>query len=202
MANTNNPFGFQPYDPRAGTLISWGLTPRKIRSGNATAIYRGDPVAWGTSSDAGYIVQGAAGATVPGSGIMWGAHYYNSAMKIPFQSPYWAGSGASGDVYPAFVVNAPNAMFLVQSGNSSGTATPVAASQVGLNADFAVGTGSTVNGLSGAYLDITTIATTATLPFRIVQLASDFLAPGANGSDSTTAYNWVVVEFNPQLLPA
>jgi hypothetical protein len=202
VANTFKPFGFSPYDPRSGTVTNFGLTARKIRSGNDTKMYRGDPVNLGTSSDAGYIVQGAGGTTVPSLGVFWGAHLNSSTLKVPFDTPYWPGSGAAADAL-GYVINAPNMLFLVQSGNSSGSATPVAASQVGLGADYAIGTGSTVNGFSGAYLDVTTIATpTATLPFRIVALASDYLAPGAPGADSTTAYNYVIVEYNPVLLPA
>jgi hypothetical protein len=202
VANNNNPLGFQPTGPRGGNPTNYAQSFRKIRNANATAIYRGDPVNWGTTSDAGYIVQGTAGTTVPSAGIFWGCKFYSTTGKIIQESQFWPGSGASGDA-TAYVMNLPLGQFLVQSGNSSGAATPVAASQVGLNADFAIGTGSTVNGQSGAYLDVTTIANTATLPFHIVQLASDVvIAGGAQGVDSTSPYNWVIVEYNPLVLPA
>jgi hypothetical protein len=201
VANTNNAFGFQPYSPRGGNPTNYAQSARKIRNANSTAIYRGDPVNWGTTADAGYIVLGAGGTTVPSAGIFWGCKFYSTTGKIIQESMFWPGSGATGDA-TAYVMDLPLGQFLVQSGNSTGTATPVAASQVGLNADYVTVAGSTVNGQSLTYLDITTIANTATLPFRIVALASDYLAPGSPGSDSTTAYNWVVVEYNPLLLPA
>ena len=63
---------------------------------------------------------------------------------------------------------------------------------VGQNADVALGTGSTLSGASGAYLDINTFNTTATLPFRIVEIWDGY----GNGSDATSAYNKVVVTAN------
>jgi hypothetical protein len=55
-----------------------------------------------------------------------------------------------------------------------------------------MGTGSTLSGRSGAYLDQYTQGTTSTLPFRIIGLY-----PGVgNGSDATSANNWVIVEAN------
>ncbi len=72
---------------------------------------------------------------------------------------------------------------------------------------MALGTGSTLTGQSAAYLDVSTMTTTATLPFRIVQLYGGL--PGAGGfmgvqpsttnpygGSATGAYNWVVVRAN------
>jgi flagellar hook-associated protein 1 FlgK len=67
---------------------------------------------------------------------------------------------------------------------------------VGNNINFALGTGSTATGNSGATLDVSTVLTTSTLPFKVVSLIYD--PPGANGADTTTAYNWAYVTFNWQ----
>jgi hypothetical protein len=55
-----------------------------------------------------------------------------------------------------------------------------------------MGTGNTLNGRSGAYLDMYTAATTSTLPFRLIGLYQGV----GNGSDATTANNWVIVSAN------
>ena len=76
--------------------------------------------------------------------------------------------------------------------DSSTTAVAVTQADVGQNYDVAMGTGNTLNGRSGAYLDISTAATTATLPFRLIGLYQGV----GNGSDATTANNWVIVSAN------
>jgi len=79
---------------------------------------------------------------------------------------------------------------------------------VGLLATYVNGTGSTATGRSGAMLDITTNAPTASpptgtnlaYPFKIVDLVRD--PPGTPGADITTAYNWAYVTFNQQTFRA
>jgi hypothetical protein len=55
--------------------------------------------------------------------------------------------------------------------------------------------GNTTTGSSGAALNQSTIATTATFPFRIVELYSSYQNYG-NGSDNTTSYNRAIVVAN------
>lgn len=151
---------------------------------------------------------GSGYAFIPVAGIFVGCKYLASAVGRTIWSRYWPGSGSTGDV-EAYVVTDPNAQFLVQTGNSNTTATAVGLSSVGQNIGFALGTGTTANGLSGAYADQYTLpanfpsgyASNNLLPFRIISLAN--YTPGAtspfasvNGSDSTTAYNYIVVGFN------
>jgi hypothetical protein len=79
--------------------------------------------------------------------------------------------------------------------NISGTITDYGSSPVGQYAQFAIGTGNNNTGTSGAYLN--SLGSTVTYPFIVTDLITS--PPGANGSDPTTAYNWVVVGFNNQL---
>jgi hypothetical protein len=66
-----------------------------------------------------------------------------------------------------------------------------------MNAQYANGTGSTLNGQSGAYIDLhTTPTTTSTFPFRILALIAD--PPGDNGTDLTTPYASLLVGWNNQ----
>ncbi len=195
MANVNAPFGLRQY---AGT----GSTPTyEFASGftngaidyNATVIYYGDPVVRAGSGD-GTIVRaaGAAGAsTVTMAGIFQGCKYLSTVTKKTEWSNYWPGGSpvTSGNqsTIEAYVVNDPNAKFVVQSDS-----TGVTQADVGANFDFNIGTGTTANGLSGAYL-LHTGVVTAAYPFRLDSLVLN--PPGANGT-AAGAYNLAVVAWN------
>jgi len=186
MANTFAPFGFSQYRG-TGSAPTYEQVPALIASGNATAIFYGDAVVPVTGSATGYIKQATA-STVALAGIFVGCKYVSVAQKRTVWGNYWPGSDANGDV-TAYIVNDPNAQFLVQ---SSVSAAAVAQASVGKLCQLNVGTGNTANGISGMYID--TIGTTATYPFRIVELYTNPIA--ANGADTTSAYNWLVVAFN------
>lgn len=74
--------------------------------------------------------------------------------------------------------------------------TPIALTDIGSNVAIALGSVSTTTGLGGMMLDSSTVNTTATLPVRLVQLASrvdNFL----NTTDG--GYGTYVVQFNTSL---
>jgi hypothetical protein len=203
MANTFAPFGFRKIGVSNGAAPTFALSKRRIASGNSTAIYLGDPVMPVVSSANGYITQGVVGTTRL-DGIFWGCKYLSVARKQTVWSNYWPGSDANGDV-EAYVIDDPNARFVVQvgpSGNTTaaitGTVTSFTSSKQGQYANFALGTGSTATGVSGAYLDASTINTTVTLPFIITDYVTD--PPGSNGADPTSANLWVIVGFNNEIL--
>ncbi len=125
-------------------------------------------------------------------GIFYGCKYLSTSQKRTVWSNYWPGSDATGDV-TAYICDDPNAQFIVQSSDASGTAA-IGFANIGEYINIAVGTGNTANGLSGMTVDQDTLATTVTLPFRIVGLVED--PPGVNGTDITTEYNQVIVAFN------
>ena len=119
-----------------------------------------------------------------------GCKYLSTALGYTRWSAYYPGSDAAADV-EAYICDDPQATFMVQ---SSGTAIGLA--DIGINADFTLGTGSTRTGQSGASLDQGTLADTATLPFRVISLVEG-VGPGA---DITTSYNRVIVCWNDQFL--
>jgi hypothetical protein len=196
MANTNSPFGFSQYSG-TGSLPTYEQVVMSIASANSTAIYYGDPVA---QLSTGYISTVSISGSAAITGIFVGCKYLSVSQKRTVWSNYWPGSDANGDV-TAYVITDPNAQFIVQTANSNTTATAVGLTNVGNNIGFAMGTGNTANGISGADADQYTINTTSTLPFRIVALAN--YTPGStsplstiNGNDPTTAYNRIIVTFN------
>jgi len=191
MANTQTAFGFRPIGVGGGAAPNFELRTAKIASANTTKIYKGDPV---KMLNTGYIAQWTASTAASQLwGVFVGCKYHDSAEGRVVNRPYWPGANASGDVeayvVPCILGVAPR--FLVA---SSGTA--ITRADVGANADVSIGTGSTVTGLSGATLDQSTLATTATLPFRVVDLWSEVSPNAPNGADDSSSYNWVIVAAN------
>jgi hypothetical protein len=193
MANVLAPFGFRHIGFLSGGAPDFQLSTRLILSTNTTKIYHGDPVVKSAASK--YIEQGANNTTAL-EGIFMGCMYIpSSGLAIPQWSPFWPGAAAAQAT--AYIINAPNALFLAQGLN---TAIPETA--IGQNIGFAIGTGSTLGGgLSGATLDYSTLSTTNTMPFQVVGV---YGATNGNwggvgpGSDYSSAYNWAIVTFNNQ----
>ena len=192
MANTNTPFGFRQWSG-TGSAPTYEQLAVPVQY-NAGAIYFGDPVV--ALTDGTYSVASSNSAANGIGGIFVGCKYLSVSQKRTVWSNYWPGSDvASTNYVEAYIVNDPNAKFLVQS-----DATGVTLAGLNANIGFAIGTGNAANGISGAYVDTSTINTTNTLPFRIISLVVD--PPGSNGTQTVAggyasgAYNYVVVAFN------
>jgi hypothetical protein len=194
MANTSAPFGFSQ---RAGLGSAPTYEQFEQPNGgidyNATAIYFNDPVNRVSTSD-GTIEQAAGsagGSTVTLAGMFAGCKYLSTVVGRTLWSNYWPGgspvSSANQSTISAWIINDPNAQFTCQTDS-----TGVTQAQVGANFDFNIGTGTTANGFSGAYL-LHTAATGAAYPFRLQSLVLN--PPGSNGT-SSGAYNYAVVSFN------
>ena len=195
MANTFAPYGFLQYQGGAGGAPTFAQSTRKIASGNSTAVFTGDPVMPVISTANGYITQAAAGSTVL-AGIFVGCKYLSTSQKRTVWSSYWPGSDTTTDV-EAYVIDDPNARFVVQSSGSgfpiTGTTSTQTSGVQGQYAQFTIGTGNTSTGRSGAY--ISSVATTVTFPFIVVDYATSF----GNGGDPTTQYCNVIVGFNNEV---
>lgn len=195
MANTFAPYGFLQYQGGAGGAPTFAQSTRKIASGNSTAVFTGDPVMPVVSTANGYITQAAAGSTVL-AGIFVGCKYLSTSQKRTVWSSYWPGSDTTTDV-EAYVIDDPNARFVVQSSGSgfpiTGTASAQTSGVQGQYAQFTIGTGNTSTGRSGAY--ISSVATTVTFPFIVVDYATSF----GNGGDPTTQYCNLIVGFNNEV---
>lgn len=192
MANTFAPFGFSP---RRGTGSSPTYEQVTGKTDyNTAAIFQGDPVFRLSDGTLAGNTTGPGPGTAIMAGIFVGCKYLSVSQKRTVWGNYWPGSDvATGGTAEVYYINDQDMQFTAQVGNS--TTTGIVAGNIGMNVQFAYGTGNTASGLSGAYIDIATVpATTATLPFRIVDLVAD--PPGAPGTTTPGAYNWVVVAFN------
>lgn len=193
MANTNSPFGFRQYQGN-GSAPTYEQVAVLIDY-NATNIFFGDPVTW--QSD-GSVAQSASTGATPAAlgiaGIFVGCKYLSVSQKRTVWSNFWIGSDvASTQTVEGYIVNDPNAKFVAQS-DSTGLALADVNSTIG----FAIGSGNTSNGISGAYLDTSTINTSSYLqnnPFKVVGIIN--APPGAQGTLSNgQAYDQAIVMFN------
>lgn len=182
MANTNAPFGFAQ-DAGNGSTPTYETVVRQAQY-NASAIYYGDPV---TSQSDGTIAITSPGTTQI-AGIFYGCKYLSVSQKRVVWNNYWPGSDvASGNYVECYIVNDPNARFLVQSDS-----TGLTLANVGSNVQVTIGTPSSVTGLSGAYVGSPN--TTSTLPFRVFEIVTT--PAGSNPNPTSGAYALAIVGFN------
>ena len=185
MANTNAPFGFSQYSGN-GSAPTYEQVPVVIAY-NASAIFFGDPV---EPDGSGTVVRGDGTTGAAGiAGIFVGCQYLSVSQKRTVWSNYWPGSDvASNQTVIGYINHDPNATFLVQVGP-----TGLTQAEVNSNIGYDIGTGNTANGLSGAFVTEASLATTNTLPFRVISIVTQ--PPGSAGTEAG-AYNRVIVAFN------
>lgn len=178
------------YQGADGAAPTYGMITRLVAYNDTTKIFRGDLV---KQLDTGYIAQWTAGTAVSqAAGVFWGCKYYSVSQKTTTYSNYWPGADvATNAIVTAYLVPINTAVppkFVVQS-----DATGIAFTNIGQNIDVAMGTGSTLTGMSGMYINTATLGTTATLPFRILRLYSDV---GVGAGSEAGAYNRAIVQAN------
>jgi len=160
MANVNTPFGLRPVGLFSGTNYTGRVTQYSVPASDGTAIFVGDPVKLvGTSQFINGqvfadVAQAATGNTIVGVVVGVLADTRDSLVYR-----------AASTQRVLLVCDDPNAVFEIQQVTGG---TPLTANDVGLNANFVVGSGSTVTGYSGVTLDNSTEATTNTLDLKIV----------------------------------
>ena len=208
MANSNSPFGLLQIGLNGSPVTNGAMEERRngILSTNNTAFYTGDLI---KAVAGGYLEQWSAGTAVSQLwGVFQGCRYASAAQQTILLNKYWPGSGnaVAGTVLAQYIpaILSPPPLFVIQTDS-----TGITVADIGANADVNVGTGSTTSGKSGMYLDVGTLATTATLPLRIVDLWANRAMGGfpeqAGGSSSLVpgtqagAYNWAVVVLNVTL---
>ena len=177
MANQETAFGLRPVGLVGSATNSTGLTTYEISATNANAIFQYGLV---TPTAGGVIDQAGAtsGGTTAAVGVLMGVKYHDSTQKKPVFLNYWPGSGAvsvnTNFPVEAVVADNPNQLFVVA---ADATLTDRATALTGVFANASLGTsartGVTSTGRSNSQLSVASIATTATLPLRIVGLVDD-----------------------------
>jgi len=189
MANLDSPFGLRPVRMVNGSPFSNQQNRYRIAANYATSIYQGDLVQVVTGGGIERVAAGGSGLVL---GVFNGCTYTDPSSGKQKWSNYYPASTNASDII-AFVIDAPDTVFEVQ----ADAAFPVA--DLFGNFDIVDGSpvGDTTSGISNVELDVTTGATTATLPLKAIDVSQDPL-----NDDVATANTNVLVVINNHLFSA
>jgi len=181
MATTATPMGAEPTD----TLSASGSFTGKVRhikvaSGYGTAIFYGDFV---KLVNTGTVEKDTGTTTATPVGVFVGCAFTSPSTGELTFSQYFPASTAADDIV-AYVVDDPNVLMRMQSDED------IAQTGLGNNVAIAQTAGSTSIGRSKNAVDGSSIATTPTLPLRII----DFVDGPTSAVGDT--YTDVIVKFN------
>ena len=182
----SGPYGLIPINLIGGQVFAGATRQIPIASAYATGIFFGDVVK--LSSD-GVLVKDTGTSTATPVGVFLGCSYTDPTFGKVFRQYYPASTTAS-DIM-AYVADDPDQLFkvaIVSSGTTIGT---VQRTAVGNNAALVQNSGSTTTGNSGVAID-DTVATTASLPIRIVDLVPET----SYVSGGNVVYQEAIVKFN------
>jgi hypothetical protein len=195
VASTSSPYGLRPLNLLGGQSYAGSTREYAIPASYGTSIQYGDPVIiTNTGSTRGTLARfntttTAATITSTGGGfgfvgVFVGCTFTDPTYGTVFRQNYTSGNAAT-DIM-AYVVDDPDALFQVQADDTLGQ------TALGCNAALiqtvAGNSGANIN--SGVGLDASSIATTNTLPVRIV----DFV--NSTTSQIGDAYTDVIVRIN------
>tara|TARA_B100000963_G_C22537348_1_gene630445 strand:- start:587 stop:1171 length:585 start_codon:yes stop_codon:yes gene_type:complete len=188
MANKDAAFGLRLSRSGNGSDLQNMQNKYRIASGYATAIFQGDMVKVVTG---GGIERFADGDSGPILGVFNGCRFTDPSTSKERFSNHYPASTAAADI-EAFIIDAPHAVYEIQADDTF----PVA--DLFGNFDIVnVTAGDTVSGISRAELDVTTGATTATLPLKAIDISQD-----PENSDVSSANTNVIVVINNHLFSA
>ena len=194
MANNDAPFGLRYVRNVQGKYNNAGQSRYRLTTSdttNTTKVYQGDIVTQNTGGIVTRIARADGGSATSDIivGVFNGCFYTDPTTSKPTWSNYWPGNAATDAI--AFIYDDPFDVFEVQ----ADAAFPVA----DLFGNFDIvdnsGTGSTTSGWSYVELDVTTGATTATLPMKAFDISGD-----PENSDMGSANTNVLVTIQNHLL--
>jgi hypothetical protein len=174
MANISKINGFRAVKHVTGAPYNGQANIYATAAADGTAIFVGDPVKITSDANAQgiqIVTKATAGAAVlgvcvgvintkldPVGGTM-------TAGSIALDTPQYRPASTAQYI---LVADADDVMYEVEASTGSNAAYSFAVADVGLNADLTTVAGSTTTGVSGAALDMSTKATTATLQWKIM----------------------------------
>lgn len=187
MANKDAAFGLRPARMMGGAPFSGGQSRYRIASGYSGVIFQGDLVKQVTG---GGVERAAASSTVPVVGVFNGCQYTDPTTGETVFKNYYPGSIAASDII-AFVIDDPNVVFEVQ----ADAAFPVADLFGNFDIVDNATTGDVKSGRSNMELDVTTGATTTTLPLKAIDISQD-----PDNDDVATANTNVMVVIQNHIM--
>jgi hypothetical protein len=183
MSSTATPFGARPVGTVVGSPYQGKVTHYKIKNAYATSIFYGDVVKWGDDNPNTTIQKDTGTTALTPIGVFLGCAYTDPSTGQFTPNQMFTASIAADDIV-AYVATDPFVLMQMQCNGSADQ------DDLGKNCNIVQTAGSTVIGTSKNTVGISTAATTATLPLKIV----DFV----DGPDSEVgdAYTDVLVMFN------
>ena len=196
MANQDTPFGLRYVRNLQGNYNSSGQSRYRLTTAdatNTTNIYQGDIVTQDTGGIVTRIARADGGSATSALivGVFNGCFYTDPTTSKPTWSNYWPGNAATDAV--AFIYDSPMDVFEMQ----ADAAFPVADLFGNFDIVDNTDTGSTASGISYVELDVSTGATTATLPVKALDISQD-----PENSDVSTANTNVLVTIQNHLFGA
>lgn len=197
MANTFAPFGFRQFGQREGTAPTAGMDRLLLLSSDTNSYYTGDTVVISSQSlVAGYITLPTSGTLSPAlQGVFLGCEYYSPTVGRQVWNSYFPASVGSSSPCNAYVCTNPEQLYTVQGTTTAVLGTSCIGLNVGVASSLQSG-GNTLSGISGLALNSSTVSANSSLPFRIVDVYSNYAPPGVNGTDNTAAGAIMVVQAN------
>ena len=180
MATVASPYGLRAVNRLDGLPYAGATRLLPIASGYNTNIFNGDIVSFA----AGTLTRTTGTAALANIiGVFVGCTYTDPNLKYKVFRQYYPANTAASDIQ-AYVIDDPDVLFQIQASAS------VVAANIGSNAAIVNTAGNTATGNSAIALDASTIATTATLPLRLVDFVN---GPTSQPGD---AFTDVLVKFN------
>lgn len=176
MPNLQLAYGLQPSSILGSGANTSGVTEYEINATNTNPIYKYSLVVLTLGGKLDHAGDTAGGTNAP-VGVLVGVRYQDRTSQNGTQfSTYWPGANNvnvdSGTIVKATVHDNPDQLFIIATDKSI-TNRATAQQAVGANASFGTTArlGNFSTGRSTATLSVDSIATTATLPLRIMKLA-------------------------------
>lgn len=173
MANANTPRGLQPYAYAWGAPWGGAVRTYYVPVGNATALYLGDPVQLITNSSDGNGVPTAEIASAAGGNYILGAFMGRSNNAGQATIPVLQGNNVYLPAATAAYIYVTDDPFLLYAAQEDSVGGAMVSGASGRNVDLIAGAGSTSSAQSGWQLDSSTLAVTATLQMRIIQMLQE-----------------------------
>ena len=183
MSTTATPYGSRPIGTIVGSPYQGKVTHYKIKNAYGTSIFYGDIVKWADDNPGTTIQKDTGTATLTPIGVFLGCAYTDPSTGQFTPNQMYTASTAADDLV-AYVATDP---FIKMQMQCNGAADQ---DDLGKNCNIVQTAGSTAIGTSKNTVGISTAATTATLPLKLIEFV--------DGPDSTVgdAYTDVIVMFN------
>ena len=183
MSSVATPFGASTNGTIVGAAFTNKVTHYKIKNAYGTSIFYGDFVKWGDDNPNTTVQKDTGTTALTPIGVFLGCAYTDPNTKQFTPNQYFPASTAADDI-TAYVCTYP---FVIMQMQCDGAADQ---DDLGIYCAVVQTAGSTAIGRSKNSVDISTVATTATLPVKIIGFV--------DGPDSAVgdAYTDVLVMFN------